>query len=78
MSKARKRRRYLAWCRHDNRCRLVAGFHAPDEDGYRAPATLVPWGLARAGKSQYRNGARLPYGWQPRTPQPYTTDRDTT
>lgn len=70
MSNARKRRRYLAWCRYDIRCKLSAGFRGPDEDGDYWIASLAPWGLARAGASQYRNGAKYPYGWQPRQPQP--------
>jgi hypothetical protein len=51
MSRLRKRRRYLRWCRYANRYPFHAG---------------ATWGLARAGAPFYRNGATLPYGWAPR------------
>lgn len=67
-SKAAKRRRYLRWCRYVNRINAVAGCRI-DADGDRWPAHAATWGVARAASSQYRNGTRLPYGWQPRQPR---------
>lgn len=66
MSVARKRRRYLRLSRYST----YLGRFDQRREWDAASTVTLPWALSRAGRPFYRNGARLPYGWQPNRPMP--------